>query len=521
MRKYEMKKSICIALSIIFLVVASSGMIKNPLWASESEDGTYAITATSGGAIEVSNSAVSTIVRDKENNVEFEVIRNKETYQFGEDIVLTIHAKNISNKVIKVGNSVSNMGIQGCLSSELVDAENNILYHSIYMRDGEIVKRMAVTDYSGQLNSNQTISGQQVIKTKQVQQDFVGEYYIRVGLERDYWSYPDIEERIYYVNIPVFMTGNSEAVTTLEAVDFVKDGITVTATDETGTFEFEISRDKECYTYGEDILLAIKAKNISNKPVTITAGTTTLGETECLDTQLLKKDETRLFYGDCMLKDEYYFVGTEGMFVDTAIYYKDVATGASVEGYQYIETAFEEGQVEGECDIEVAINCEIDGKGKAFSVKIPVYMFEGEIPIVDEEPQPSSSTTSNPISVTKNPIYSKMPDVVKPSVAPSSSTLPSASPDISVEPSDDNLTTAPSPSMPAESTVPNREYLQGDVDGNGSIELSDAQQALKVSLKITKVSQEVVKRTDMDNDGTVSLTDAQRILKKALRIDEV
>ena len=56
----------------------------------------------------------------------------------------------------------------------------------------------------------------------------------------------------------------------------------------------------------------------------------------------------------------------------------------------------------------------------------------------------------------------------------------------------------------------------GDVDRNGSVELSDAQIVLKVALKIKSLND--ITYADADGNGTVDLADAQLVLKAALRI---
>ena len=58
----------------------------------------------------------------------------------------------------------------------------------------------------------------------------------------------------------------------------------------------------------------------------------------------------------------------------------------------------------------------------------------------------------------------------------------------------------------------------GDLDGDGSVTLSDAQLALKAALKIESPSPEQVQTGDVDADGAITLTDAQTILKAALKI---
>lgn len=67
----------------------------------------------------------------------------------------------------------------------------------------------------------------------------------------------------------------------------------------------------------------------------------------------------------------------------------------------------------------------------------------------------------------------------------------------------------PTPSAPAANVI------AGDVDGNGKVELADAQLALKIALKIATDDSSAA---DVDGNGKVDLTDAQLILKVALKI---
>lgn len=58
----------------------------------------------------------------------------------------------------------------------------------------------------------------------------------------------------------------------------------------------------------------------------------------------------------------------------------------------------------------------------------------------------------------------------------------------------------------------------GDVDGNGTINLTDAQLALKGSLKVVELEEWQKAAADVDGKDGVTLNDAQRILKRALGI---
>ena len=60
--------------------------------------------------------------------------------------------------------------------------------------------------------------------------------------------------------------------------------------------------------------------------------------------------------------------------------------------------------------------------------------------------------------------------------------------------------------------------LSGDMDGNGTVDLEDAQLALKCVLKIMTIHPQQILRADIDQNGAVDLTDVQLILKKALKI---
>ena len=61
-------------------------------------------------------------------------------------------------------------------------------------------------------------------------------------------------------------------------------------------------------------------------------------------------------------------------------------------------------------------------------------------------------------------------------------------------------------------------YSYADVDGDGTIGLTDAQMVLKAALKIEALTDEAQKAADVDGDGTIGLSDAQLVLKFALKI---
>lgn len=59
----------------------------------------------------------------------------------------------------------------------------------------------------------------------------------------------------------------------------------------------------------------------------------------------------------------------------------------------------------------------------------------------------------------------------------------------------------------------------GDIDGNGKVDLTDAQLVLKAALKINTLTDAQFKAADTNGDGKVDLTDAQKVLKVALKIE--
>lgn len=68
-------------------------------------------------------------------------------------------------------------------------------------------------------------------------------------------------------------------------------------------------------------------------------------------------------------------------------------------------------------------------------------------------------------------------------------------------------------------TPPVDEVVLGDVDGNGKIELADAQVALQIALKIVgNPTEKQVAAADIDKNNKIELADAKAILKEALKI---
>ena len=64
-----------------------------------------------------------------------------------------------------------------------------------------------------------------------------------------------------------------------------------------------------------------------------------------------------------------------------------------------------------------------------------------------------------------------------------------------------------------------QERAKGDVDGNGTVELADAQLTLKAALRIIELTGDDLKAADVDESGEVNLEDAQKVLKAALKIE--
>ncbi len=65
------------------------------------------------------------------------------------------------------------------------------------------------------------------------------------------------------------------------------------------------------------------------------------------------------------------------------------------------------------------------------------------------------------------------------------------------------------------------DVVKGDVNGDKSVSLEDAQIVLKAALKIIKLNEIQTKAADVCQNGTIELEDAQKILKVALRIESL
>lgn len=96
-------------------------------------------------------------------------------------------------------------------------------------------------------------------------------------------------------------------------------------------------------------------------------------------------------------------------------------------------------------------------------------------------------------------------------------TAPTPTPEVTPSPIP---TPDPTPEVtPSPTPTPGTEVMTGDVDGNGKVELADAQLVLKAALKIMSLDEQQTARADYDEDGNVTLADAQGVLRKALKIE--
>lgn len=100
---------------------------------------------------------------------------------------------------------------------------------------------------------------------------------------------------------------------------------------------------------------------------------------------------------------------------------------------------------------------------------------------------------------------------------------PSVKPGPGTEPDVPTPTPEPDAPTPTPTPIPSPapSASMGDVDGNGIIELQDAQLALKHALKIIELDESQRKRADVNNDDTIDISDATRILRAALKIESI
>lgn len=132
------------------------------------------------------------------------------------------------------------------------------------------------------------------------------------------------------------------------------------------------------------------------------------------------------------------------------------------------------------------------------------------------EPEPVNSATPSE-EPGKEPA-----DSGEPSKEPVDSEEPSDEPVDSEEPSKDPVTSQGSAETSA-SPVPSPQIsekpkIKGDVDGNGVLEIKDAQRALKAALNLIRLSKEEEEAADVDGNHKVELSDAQKILRAALNL---
>lgn len=526
MRKTKLKKGIAYLLSAALSLSMVCG-IKSNVTAAEASSVVTTTEIASSEAVR----PVTTTVSNEEGNVEFKITRDKAAYKLGEEITLTIRATNVSNKAIEIGNFVGNMKEQGCLKSYLTDESGKRLFEGLYMKDGKMVERIGQGSFSGELNAREAIEGQQVIRTTPLEGKEAGTYYIEIGFERDYYKYSFFDDRIYYVKIPVIIEGNMENPVSYDAVTFEDYGVTETITDPEGAITFEVTRDKEGYRFGEEILLAIKATNVSTQAVQIKAPSTTLGEAGCLEAKLFNSTDAELFGSGFMTKEDDYYISIGVM--NDLMYYGEVKPGETIEGWLYIVTQYNENQLEQNCSLVISMECTVDEEEKLYSISIPIHMLEGSDPLATEIPcteipessySPEEATTMPPIFIcTTCPpemcdgTLPPLTDCVLPK--PEESQLPEDSettgeavvPEESDNPEADDAVTQDAVKL----------YTLGDINEDGKVTLEDASEILKYALKI-KIPQSVVIRfiADADGDGQIVLNDAAKILKVALKIED-
>lgn len=111
----------------------------------------------------------------------------------------------------------------------------------------------------------------------------------------------------------------------------------------------------------------------------------------------------------------------------------------------------------------------------------------------------------------KTPVLVYPKETMNPSEQPIASQIPM----VSEMPSEQPLVTDNPIVSP---NVPVKDYLAGDINGDGKVTLEDAQLTLKAALKIMELKEEQMLAADMNQDKYVTLEDAQKVLRKALKI---
>lgn len=168
--------------------------------------------------------------------------------------------------------------------------------------------------------------------------------------------------------------------------------------------------------------------------------------------------------------------------------YKSVATGTMVDDMLFFDEVLTEEEI-------ARLYAEAEKKSDNFTEP-------SDEPENSKEPEASREPENS-----KEPENSTEPETSKKpenSIEPESSREPAAS-----------QGTADSSALPQTSE---KAEIKGDVDGNGKIELKDAQKALKAALNLIKLNEREQKAADVDESGAVELKDAQMILKAALNL---
>lgn len=189
----------------------------------------------------------------------------------------------------------------------------------------------------------------------------------------------------------------------------------------------------------------------------------------------------------------WFYLGGDNSDSTGALYGWGAYTDAGV-GYMYNDVTF--------------FNCVLTAREVA-----ALYEYGGvvsDMPVVPSEtPTPTPEPTPSPVvPVTPSPVVpvTPTPEPVTPS------------PIVPVTPTPEPVT--PSPVVPVTPT-PEPSVIKGDTDGNGTVDLLDAQMALKGALKILELSGKQLLAADVDGVPGIQLADAQRILRIALKIETI
>lgn len=156
----------------------------------------------------------------------------------------------------------------------------------------------------------------------------------------------------------------------------------------------------------------------------------------------------------------------------------------------------------------------LDEAGELIYTEVP---FTAQTPVTGDTvvyaKWKEASASSEPAQSQK-PVESSIPDVSE-QPEPSTGALPS-------KPSSAPLpeeSASPLPQQSAEpSESPKPSGKMGDVNGDGTVDLRDAQLVLKAALKLEKLDADQIQLADCNMDQVIDLGDAQIILKKALKL---